>query len=70
MVELDHHIIEAHHLGPNASSRFWCGFCTATVDLTGPRADAWPERWHHLEAHFTPDAGGNAAAYLHYITSE
>lgn len=69
MIELEHRTIEAHHLGPNASRRFWCGFCSAIIELTGARTEAWPERWRHLEAHLGPASRGDAS-YVHYITSE
>jgi hypothetical protein len=61
--------IEAYHLGCNASGRFWCGFCKVIIALTGPKSEAWPERWRYLEEHFR-SASCSDTGYMCYTTSE
>ncbi|KAF2756751.1 hypothetical protein EJ05DRAFT_502244 [Pseudovirgaria hyperparasitica] len=45
-------------IGRNYQSSFWCGFCRVIVPLNGRRADAWDERFNHIDAHFTKEGKG------------
>lgn len=39
-------------IGRNCQSRFWCGFCDATVELKKQGLEAWTERFDHIDDHF------------------
>ena len=64
--------VEAHRIGANVSTRFWCGFCAQLIRLQNVGLEAWDERWRHLQMHFDGEDGNRSeyADYLHiYLNS-
>ena len=43
---------ELCRIGRNNQGRFWCGFCIKLIDLRAKGADAWGERFSHIDDHF------------------
>ena len=50
--ELINSKLDSCRIGRNCQSRFWCGFCNKLVDLKKRGADAWTERFDHIDDHF------------------
>ncbi|KAI0601241.1 hypothetical protein F4775DRAFT_582170 [Biscogniauxia sp. FL1348] len=44
---------EKCRLGRNCETRFWCGFCEATVEIREKGIKAWTERFNHIDDHFS-----------------
>ncbi|KAI5926989.1 hypothetical protein F4810DRAFT_699268 [Camillea tinctor] len=45
--------LETCRLGRNCETRFWCGFCEATVEIKEKGIKAWTERFNHIDDHFS-----------------
>ncbi|KAI1639589.1 hypothetical protein F4809DRAFT_656480 [Biscogniauxia mediterranea] len=45
--------LEKCRLGRNCETRFWCGFCEATVEIREKGIKAWTERFNHIDDHFS-----------------
>jgi hypothetical protein len=44
--------LESCRIGRSCQTRFWCGFCTQLIDLSKTGAEAWIERYDHIDNHF------------------
>ncbi|KAI8273706.1 hypothetical protein K4K60_010511 [Colletotrichum sp. SAR11_57] len=44
--------LEDCRVGRNCESRFWCGFCVKIIEITKKGANAWTERFNHIDNHY------------------
>ncbi|KAL0942505.1 C2H2 type zinc finger domain protein [Colletotrichum truncatum] len=44
--------LENCRVGRNCESRFWCGFCVSIIEITKKGANAWTERFNHIDNHY------------------
>ncbi|OHW94542.1 hypothetical protein CSPAE12_06912 [Colletotrichum incanum] len=45
-------VLEKCRVGRNGEPRFWCGFCIKIVEITAKGANAWAERFNHIDSHY------------------
>ncbi|GJC79422.1 krueppel-like factor 15 [Colletotrichum liriopes] len=45
-------VLEKCRVGRNGEPRFWCGFCIKIVEITEKGANAWAERFNHIDSHY------------------
>jgi hypothetical protein len=44
--------LKSCQIGINCQTRFWCGFCDKTIELTQDGIEASTERFNHIDDHF------------------
>ncbi|OHE91189.1 hypothetical protein CORC01_13500 [Colletotrichum orchidophilum] len=49
--------LEKCRVGRNGEPKFWCGFCGEIVEITRKGANAWAERFDHIDNHYAGRGG-------------
>ncbi|KAF7542948.1 hypothetical protein G7Z17_g11149 [Cylindrodendrum hubeiense] len=45
--------LERCRIGRHCDDRFWCGFCSKIIEITGEVVNAWTKRCDHIDDHFS-----------------
>ncbi|KAH7149321.1 hypothetical protein B0J13DRAFT_302844 [Dactylonectria estremocensis] len=45
--------LERCRIGRHCDDRFWCGFCSDVIEITGEGVNAWTKRCDHIDDHFS-----------------